>query len=69
MNKFLNKIFKIFILINNIILRLYFIEDENNYCAVLRKRLSQKYEHYTKCGGFDKLNHRNASLLDNPFRW
>ena len=21
---------------------------------------------YTKCGGFDKLNHRNANLLDNP---
>ena len=20
---------------------------------------------YTKCGGFDKLNHRNANLLDN----
>ena len=23
-------------------------------------------ERYTKCGGFDKLNHRNANLLDNP---
>ena len=23
---------------------------------------------YTKCGGFDKLNHRNANLLDSPFR-
>ena len=22
---------------------------------------------YTKCGGFDKLNHRNANLLDSPF--
>ena len=22
---------------------------------------------YSKCGGFDKLNHRNANLLDNPF--
>ena len=21
---------------------------------------------YTKCGGFDKLNHRNANLLDSP---
>ena len=21
---------------------------------------------YTKCGGFDKLNHRNATLLDSP---
>ena len=24
---------------------------------------------YTKCGGFDKLNHRNANLLDSPFFW
>ena len=23
---------------------------------------------YTKCGGFDKLNHRNANLLDIPFK-
>ena len=23
-------------------------------------------ERYTKCGGFDKLNHRNANLLDSP---
>ena len=23
-------------------------------------------ERYTKCGGFDKLNHRNTNLLDNP---
>ncbi|MCI6544796.1 MAG: hypothetical protein MR494_00095, partial [Spirochaetia bacterium] len=22
---------------------------------------------YTKCGGFDKLNHRNANLLDSPY--
>ena len=22
---------------------------------------------YTKCGGFDKLNHRNANLLDSSF--
>ena len=22
---------------------------------------------YTKCGGFDKLNHRNANLLNSPF--
>ena len=22
---------------------------------------------YTKCGGFDKLNHRNANLLDSLF--
>ena len=22
---------------------------------------------YTKCGGFDKLNHRNVNLLDSPF--
>ena len=22
---------------------------------------------YTKCGGFDKFNHRNANLLDRPF--
>ena len=22
---------------------------------------------YTKYGGFDKLNHRNANLLDSPF--
>ena len=22
---------------------------------------------YTKCGVFDKLNHRNANLLDSPF--
>ena len=22
-------------------------------------------EHYTKCGGFDKLNHRYANLLDS----
>ena len=22
-------------------------------------------ERYTKCGGFDKLNHRNANLLDS----
>ena len=22
---------------------------------------------YTKCGGFDKLNHRNATLLDSLF--
>ena len=21
---------------------------------------------YTKCGGFDKLNHRNANLLEQP---
>ena len=24
-------------------------------------------EPYTKCGGFDKLNHRNANLLDSLF--
>ena len=24
-------------------------------------------ECYAKCGGFDKLNHRNANLLDSPF--
>ena len=23
---------------------------------------------YTKCGGFDKLNHRNANLLDSPMK-
>ena len=23
---------------------------------------------YTKCGGFDKLNHRNANLLDSLFK-
>ena len=23
-------------------------------------------ERYTKCGGFDKLNHHNANLLDSP---
>ncbi|MBQ1175106.1 MAG: hypothetical protein IIX56_01720, partial [Treponema sp.] len=22
---------------------------------------------YTKCGGFDKLNHRNANLSGSPF--
>ena len=25
-------------------------------------------ERYSKCGGFDKLNHRNANLLDNPIK-
>ena len=24
---------------------------------------------YTKCGGFDKLNHRNANLLDSPIKF
>ena len=24
---------------------------------------------YTKCGGFDKLNHRNANLLDSLFHF
>ena len=25
-------------------------------------------DRYSKCGGFDKLNHRNANLLDNPIK-
>ena len=25
-------------------------------------------ERYSKYGGFDKLNHRNANLLDNPIK-
>ena len=24
-------------------------------------------DYNTKCGGFDKLNHRNTNLLDSPF--
>ena len=34
----------------------------------MRCGVSQKYECSAHCGGFDKLNHRNATLLDS-FDW
>ena len=36
-------------------------------CALLNKKRNcpTSNECYTKCGGFDKLNHRNANLLDS----
>ena len=29
--------------------------------------ITRRNDCYTKYGGFDKLNHRNANLLDSPF--
>lgn len=36
-------------------------------CAIIEFRwgCTKSNERYTKCGGFDKLNHRNAKLLDS----
>ena len=34
---------------------------KSNECSARRN------DCYTKCGGFDKLNHRNANLLDSLF--
>ena len=33
----------------------------------LKRGCPKSNERYTKCGGFDKLNHRNANLLDSLF--
>ena len=32
----------------------------------IKRGCPKSNERYTKCGGFDKLNHRNANLLDSP---
>ena len=39
-------------------------EDFNNFLT--EGDCPKSNERYTKCGGFDKLNHRNANLLDSP---
>ena len=37
---------------------------KSNECSA---HCARRNDCYTKCGGFDKLNHRNANLLDSPF--
>ena len=45
------------------------IEPFDRWFLSLSKGLgtTRRNDCYTKCGGFDKLNHRNANLLDSPF--
>ena len=38
---------------------------KSNECSA---HWARRNDCYTKCGGFDKLNHRNANLLDSPCR-
>ena len=45
-----------------------FIESFDRWFLSLSKGsgTTRRNDCYTKCGGFDKLNHRNANLLDSP---
>ena len=45
------------------------IEPFNRWFLSLSKGsgTTRRNDCYTKCGGFDKLNHRNANLLDSLF--
>ena len=45
-----------------------FIEPFDEWFLSLSKGsgTTRRNDCYTKCGGFDKLNHRNANLLDSP---
>ena len=46
-----------------------FIESFDRWFLCLSKGsgTTRRNDCYTKCGGFDKLNHRNANLLDSPY--
>ena len=51
------------------VMRVTLIEPLDRWFLSLSKGsgTTRRNDCYTKCGGFDKLNHRNANLLDSLY--